>query len=169
MRDLWPWAEKTAPAAIEPMTASNQHLASDRSDGMEHLTEDECWQLLGTKRVGRLAVSIANSPDIFPVNFRLEDETIVVKTAAGLKLAAATLGPAVAFEVDDLEEMRHSGWSVVVRGPAEEIVLSDEVLAAERLLVEPWADGERNRLFRISPLHVSGRRIRPTIAASTER
>lgn len=134
-------------------------MASARDRAFETLTEDVCWNLLATKQLGRLAVSISNRPDIFPVNYRLDDETIVVRSAAGLKLYAATLGESVAFEVDGLDELRHTGWSVVVRGPAVEIEQPTEISEAGKLLLEPWAGGERNRYFRITPTQVSGRRI----------
>ena len=130
------------------------------ADGMlEELTTDECWHLLNRKSIGRLAVSIKNQPDIFPVNYRVDRDTIVVRTAAGLKLAASTLGQGVAFEVDDLDEAAHRGASVVVRGSATEIEGVDDLLEAERLDVEPWADGPKNRYLRITPTHVTGRRI----------
>jgi uncharacterized protein len=130
---------------------------------LETLSDDDCWRLLATRQVGRLAVSIANQPDIFPLNYRVEDETLVVRTAPGLKLAGATLGAGVAFEVDGLDEMRHTGWSVVVHGLAEEIEALEEWMAADRLLIEPWAEGERDRLVRITPSKVSGRRIGPNL------
>ena len=37
-------------------------------DGMEDLGAAECWSLLRHEEVGRLAVSIADHPDIFPIN-----------------------------------------------------------------------------------------------------
>ena len=134
-------------------------MAKNIRTGLEDLTVDECWNMLGRTTVGRLAVSISNRPDIFPVNYRVDNETIVVRTAPGLKLAAATLGPEVAFEVDELDAMRHTGWSVVIKGPAEELNELGERLEAEALKVEPWSDAERDRYFRITPEHITGRRI----------
>lgn len=128
---------------------------------LEELDVDECWRLLRRKDVGRLAVSIQNRPDIFPVNYRLDEETIVIKTAAGQKLAAATLGAGVAFEVDGLDEPDHSGWSVVIRGTATEVENLEELLSADRLLIEPWARGSKPRYLRIVPEHVTGRRVPP--------
>lgn len=126
---------------------------------LETLSEDQCWPLLARKDVGRLAVAIRNQPDIFPVNYRVDSETIVVKTAPGLKLAAAGLGDGVAFEVDAIDEHHHTGWSVVVRGVAREIESLDELLDADRLLLEPWAAGTKNRFLRITPTVVTGRRL----------
>ena len=66
----------------------------------ETLGPMECWLLLGQSEVGRLAVAIRNRPDIFPVNYAVDGESIVINTAPGTKLAAAVLGRSVAFEVD---------------------------------------------------------------------
>jgi nitroimidazol reductase NimA-like FMN-containing flavoprotein (pyridoxamine 5'-phosphate oxidase superfamily) len=126
---------------------------------IETLTEERCWELMVAKTVGRLAVSIANEPDIFPVNYEVDGESVVVRTAAGLKLAAATLGAAVAFEVDGLDEAAHAGWSVVIRGVATEVEGVEEEIEVEDLHLEPWIEGSKNRYFRITPTHVTGRRI----------
>lgn len=128
-------------------------------ESIEFLNEDECWQLLAGQSIGRLGVSINNKPDIFPVNFRLDEETIVVKTAAGLKLAAAAFGAEVVFEVDRFDDLAHTGWSVVVHGTGSEIESVEEVLDAERLLIEPWAGGARERYLRITPTRTTGRRV----------
>ncbi|MEZ5248043.1 MAG: pyridoxamine 5'-phosphate oxidase family protein [Ilumatobacteraceae bacterium] len=53
------------------------------------LGTDECWQLFRSAEVGRLAVSISNHPDIFPLNYVVDGESIVFRTAPGTKLAAA--------------------------------------------------------------------------------
>lgn len=126
---------------------------------LEKLSDEECWWHLAEKTVGRLAVSVANRPDIFPVNYRLDGETIVVKTAPGFKLAAATLGNGVAFEVDQLDETERTGWSVVVHGQATEVERLEDLLDADDLHVEPWAGGTKNHYIRIHPKIVSGRRI----------
>ena len=132
-------------------------MSDDRR--LQELTIDECWRLLARGSVGRLAVSIKDRPDIFPVNYRVDDDTIVIRTEAGLKLAASILGRGVAFEVDDLDEMRHCGASVVVKGQAVEIERLDDLLEAQELKVEPWAGGPKNRYLRIVPDEVTGRRI----------
>lgn len=137
-------------------------MAPNARTGLDELSEDRCWELLGQKTVGRLAVTIAGHPDIFPVNYRIDHETIVVKTAAGLKLAAAVLGDSVAFEVDALDENAHTGWSVVLHGTAAEIEGTEELMEAEELGVKPWADSEKTRYFRVTPTSVTGRAVPST-------
>ena len=84
---------------------------------IRELPEERCWELLADHDVGRLAVSVMNRPDIFPVNYVVADGAIMVRSAPGQKFAAATLGTAVAFEVDALDETTKTGWSIVVQGP----------------------------------------------------
>ncbi len=129
------------------------------SGAIEKVPAEQIWRLLARRRVGRLVVCVEGRPDVFPVNYRVDDDTIVIKTAPGLKLAAAVLGEGVAFEVDALDEASHTGWSVVLRGQAREIEDHDELLAADRLLIDTWAPGAKNRYLRIEPDVVTGRRI----------
>lgn len=126
---------------------------------LEAMSVEECWSLLPDSSVGRIAVAIKNKPDIFPVNYRVDGSSLVVKTAPGLKLAAATLGSGIAFEVDELDQMTQTGWSIVIKGRAIEIQTVDELLDADSLEIEPWAAGAKNRYFRLLPDDITGRRI----------
>ncbi|MEM9134783.1 MAG: pyridoxamine 5'-phosphate oxidase family protein [Actinomycetota bacterium] len=136
----------------------NMFSPSDRR--LEHLTLDECWELLRPGGVGRLAVTINGDPDIFPVNYVVDGSRLVIRTAAGLKLAAAVLGRSVAFEVDHPEPESRTAWSVVLRGPAREIDDLEGLLRAEDLDLVPWTEvEEKNRYFAIEPVAVTGRRI----------
>lgn len=125
----------------------------------DHLGPVECWRLLRTTDVGRLAVSIRNNPDIFPVNYAVDGETVVINTAPGTKLAAAVLGRAVAFEADVLDPITRTGWSVVLKGNAAEVEDIEELLAAEQLGLETWTATDKTRYLRLDPDIVTGRRI----------
>ena len=37
---------------------------------VERLTEEECWKLLGTQTLGRIATSAGGVLDIYPMNLR---------------------------------------------------------------------------------------------------
>jgi hypothetical protein len=103
---------------------------------MEILDEAECLRLLGAAEVGRLGIAIMNKPDIFPVNFVVDEGTVVFRTAEGTKFAAAVLGEAVAFEVDGYDAQAGEAWSVVVTfdpgAPAPEMEAGVELLFPER-------------------------------------
>jgi hypothetical protein len=143
-------------------------------DGLELLGEEECWRLLGCGEVGRVGVTIAALPVIFPVNYTVIDDMIVFRTSAGSKLAAAAREAVVAFEVDDYERTDRCGWSVLVIGRSEVVhglEITDRVLAAG---LEPWTGGRRTDLVRITPGFLSGRHLvhadgqRPDGGAPTE-
>jgi hypothetical protein len=131
----------------------------------EILLEQECWDLLRSQEVGRLAISIANHPDIFPVNFVVDHASIVFRTAEGTKLAAAVLGTSVAFEVDD--ETDGVAWSVVVKGHALEIADRATIFDASDLPLYPWHAAPKHRFVRIVPEMVTGRRFRVVDRAAT--
>ena len=122
------------------------------------LDERECWELLRTQEVGRLAVVVSNRPDIFPLNFVVDHGTIVFRTNEGTKLAAAVLGTAVAFEVD--AEVAGAAWSVVLKGVAVEIQQMYELFDALDLPLYPWQLAPKHRFVRIAPDSVTGRRFR---------
>jgi uncharacterized protein len=48
-----------------------------------------CWALLRSQEAGRLAVLIADRPEIFPINYVVDHGTVVFRTAEGTKLAGA--------------------------------------------------------------------------------
>jgi nitroimidazol reductase NimA-like FMN-containing flavoprotein (pyridoxamine 5'-phosphate oxidase superfamily) len=128
------------------------------SYGLDVLSEDECRDLLQTKRVGRVAVC-SDRPAILPVVYALLDGDVVFRTAPGEKLIAAALQRTVAFEIDEYTEATRTGWSVDVVGTAEEIVHPDQLARAEALGLEPWAGEVRDRYVRIRTEEISGRRI----------
>src|SRR4028118_1332365 len=62
--------------------------------GVEVLGPSDCWAMLRTVDVGRLAVVVDGAPDIFPVNFVVDHGTVVFRPAPGTKLGAARQGAA---------------------------------------------------------------------------
>jgi nitroimidazol reductase NimA-like FMN-containing flavoprotein (pyridoxamine 5'-phosphate oxidase superfamily) len=129
---------------------------------LEQLTIAECHALLGSHHLGRLAFldRAGVMPMIIPVNYLFHDERVVFRTDPGSKLTAALHDAPVAFEVDGADEQRQLGWSVVVRGHAEEVTDADE---RERLSGTPlvtWAPGAKAHYVRVNPRMVTGRRIR---------
>jgi uncharacterized protein len=134
-------------------------MSADIAPGVTILEPHECWELLRSAQVGRLAVAIMNQPDIFPVNYVVDHGTVVFRTAEGTKLAAATLGPAVAFEVDGYEPSRGEAWSVVLKGPAVEVENLHELVTATDLPLFPWHAAPKPRFVRVQPSSVTGRRF----------
>jgi nitroimidazol reductase NimA-like FMN-containing flavoprotein (pyridoxamine 5'-phosphate oxidase superfamily) len=128
--------------------------------GIEMLDREECLRRLAGDVIGRLAVVHANQPEIVPVNYVLDGENIVFRTASGTKLAAAGRSPA-SFEIDDFDRDDHTGWSVVAIGRLEELLPGQAAYQQVKLLpVEPWAPGVKEHWMRLVPTRITGRIIR---------
>jgi hypothetical protein len=65
----------------------------------------------------------------------------------------------VAFEVDRIDAVYEEGWSVFVVGAAEEVHDPKELEHVRQLDLPTWAGGARDRVVRIRPDFMSGRRI----------
>jgi nitroimidazol reductase NimA-like FMN-containing flavoprotein (pyridoxamine 5'-phosphate oxidase superfamily) len=130
----------------------------------EHLEPAECLELLGAKKVGRVAYCDAQTPGVLPVNYALRDQSIVFRTAAGSRLARHMKDTRVAFQVDEIDDFLQAGWSVLVVGVAHWVTDAEEIadLWWDQHQPQPWADGERNAFVRIVPSAITGRRVYPT-------
>jgi uncharacterized protein len=87
---------------------------------MQFLDGDECYRLLATQEIGRLGVNVEHYPLIFPVNYGLDNGVLEIRTHTGMMLTAAHHAN-VTFEVDEIDRRSRTGWSVLVRGLAEEV------------------------------------------------
>lgn len=128
---------------------------------VEELSDESCWELLRGESFGRLAVSHRNRPQIFPVDFSLDGEVILFRTAAGTKLRNLVANEHVAFEVD-LRAAAES-WSVIVTGIARVVTDQDEIAQADRASLPSWIPVASYVYVKIAPLTVHGRRFVHTI------
>ena len=129
---------------------------------VEILTVAECRELLDGHHFGRFSFMdyVGVLPSIIPVNYLLDGDKIVIRTDAGSKLSAALRGAPVAFEVDGVDETHQVGWSVVVRGHAEEVTDSDKLAELRQTPLLAWHPGPKPHYVRINASQVIGRRIR---------
>ena len=127
----------------------------DSIGGTEIIAEADCWELLETRQIGRIAVWYGGQVDIFPVNYGLDGEGVVFRTNAGRKMRAAESGE-VAFEVDHIDLQAKTGWSVVIHGQARDITRYDGL--QRQRAAQPWT-GSKDFLFRIMPRSITGRRV----------
>jgi nitroimidazol reductase NimA-like FMN-containing flavoprotein (pyridoxamine 5'-phosphate oxidase superfamily) len=132
----------------------------DRRTGLEELDRDECLDLMTRAPIGRLGVVVAGRPLIFPVNFALDGNAVVLRTDSGTKLHGARNGPVV-FECDGIDGTYHTGWSVIVQAEAEEVRDPLDVARLERLPLAPWSPGSKTVWLRLRARSITGRRIPP--------
>jgi nitroimidazol reductase NimA-like FMN-containing flavoprotein (pyridoxamine 5'-phosphate oxidase superfamily) len=133
---------------------------------LEELDEAECLQLIAPGGVGRLAFAGVFDLSVLPVNYLLHEGAIVFRTAPegtteeDLRTGISHAEYRVAFEVDNIDPQAHSGWAVLVQGPAHHMDTEAEQAEARALGIDSWAGGERDHFIKITPVEVTGRRIR---------
>lgn len=123
------------------------------------LTEQECWRLVGSHGIGRIALPVEPGPVVLPVNYVVDQGSFVYRTGEHGS-AVPDEGAAVAFQVDHIDEYLGRGWSVLALGPAHYVADPAEL---ERLAgltgAAPWAGGDRPRWVRIRPEEITGRQL----------
>lgn len=144
-------------------TPRSTHAAAPRNlaipgPRLAPLDVDECLDRLARRDLGRLAFVVDAKPRIIPMNYLLHEGSILLRTGITPTLDAV-IGSPVAFEVDVVDPLDHSGWSVVVHGRAEEVWEPDELARLRALPLQPWAPGAREHYLRIMSTAITGRRI----------
>lgn len=138
---------------------------------LEILDEAECLRLIAPGGIGRLVFAGRFDLTVLPVNYVLQDDAILFRTAeAGstdedLRTGIEHAEYRVAFEVDDFDADTREGWSVLIQGPAHHLDDPAEQAGAQVAGIQPWPGGERGHFIRITPIRISGRRIRHEPAA----
>jgi uncharacterized protein len=134
-------------------------LATDRA-GLEILHLGDCFLLLGSVPLGRLGFVAGGEVVILPVNFLVDGQDVVFRTAAGSKLSSVEVGHYVGFEADSYDATAETGWSVVVNGLAEIVESDEEVARLDRLGLKSWGGAATGGVWvRIRPTSITGRRI----------
>jgi nitroimidazol reductase NimA-like FMN-containing flavoprotein (pyridoxamine 5'-phosphate oxidase superfamily) len=123
------------------------------------LTSSHCWALLRRTDLGRLALVVGASPDIFPVNYVVDRGSVVFRTASGSKLDAAD-GRMVALEADGTDADQGVAWSVVVKGRAGVVRGLHDSIDAAFLPLHPVHPKAKPHLVRIEATSITGRRFR---------
>jgi nitroimidazol reductase NimA-like FMN-containing flavoprotein (pyridoxamine 5'-phosphate oxidase superfamily) len=128
------------------------------------IDDDGCMRMLAAAsgRVGRVALNVPGSPPtIRPVNYAFDEPThsVVFRSALGSKLREELSSGTAAFEIDGSDPVEHTGWSVIIKGEAEEVTDPAEIDRLEDYGLEPWAPGVRTHWVRIGASSASGRRI----------
>jgi nitroimidazol reductase NimA-like FMN-containing flavoprotein (pyridoxamine 5'-phosphate oxidase superfamily) len=130
---------------------------------MEHLPPDKSWRLLALASVGRVGVVVDGLPEIYPVNYAVDDRSIVFRTEPGSKLRGLAGHAMVCFEADGLNFDDHTGWSVLARGRATDVAGAAETHRLEALPVDFWWVAEHPHWIRIDVAEITGREIHRTV------
>lgn len=127
----------------------------ESSEAIHAMDAEQCWARLRGEQLGRLAMSAGGEIDIFPINYVVDGESLVFRTAPGTKLVEAVISSQVALEIDGHTEA--DAWSVVAKGPAARLEHQAEIDAADALPLTPWAPTLKYAYVRITPATITGR------------
>ncbi|HYT39491.1 MAG TPA: pyridoxamine 5'-phosphate oxidase family protein [Acidimicrobiia bacterium] len=124
---------------------------------LERLSAADCRRLLPGATVGRLVVPTPNFPTFEAVSFAVVEGELVLAVRPGSAGDALAAGTLVAFEADVLDHQAQQGWSVVVKGPVEDV--DADVAELVRPALAPWRAGPRDRLLLVRSERITGQRI----------
>ena len=141
------------------MNMTTAKESSAREHTLRTLIPDECFDLLEPGGIGRVGFSSVDGIMILPVNFAVSGKTVIFRTAPD-SLLAVYANAQVSFQVDHFDETLREGWSVLLHGHAHVVTDERDVRRLEaRTRIEPWAAGARDVYVRITPTHITGRRL----------
>jgi uncharacterized protein len=141
-----------------PMSTGNENLPEG---GIEILSEHQCRELLASRDLGRIAFPLGDETEIFPVNYSTDGVIVVFRSNRGTKLTRSTVSR-VTFEVDEWDPAEKVGWSVVLKGVAEEVTggIDPFATALRSREVTPRAPGDHDYWIAVYPASITGRRFR---------
>lgn len=124
------------------------------------LTAAESWRLLGSVSLGRIVFTRHAMPAIRPVNHLVDRETVIIRSHLGAAIVrrAAGDGTVVCYEADDIDPVRHTGWSVIVTGLAR-LINDPAAISGYQQVLQPWADTQMDYVIAIEPKIVTGLRL----------
>jgi len=146
-------------SAVPPQAPSEKE---DLTIEMLDLPREECLRLLASHSFGRLAVSMGErAPVLRPVNYLFDEtsQSVVFRTAVGSGFHALLRSAEATFEIDGIEDLARTGWSVIMSGVTDEVTNPNEISRLDGLDLDSWAPGHKAHWMRIRALTVSGRRI----------
>lgn len=115
----------------------------DTTNSPEELTPEECWTLLRTAKVCRVAYSDRALPAIASMPFAVDGASIVLLSPEGTEPYAALRGAVIAFMAEQAGDSPQPTWSVTCIGRPSPIA--------------PDPDGLR--LLAFKPEMLQGRRL----------
>lgn len=119
----------------------------------------ECLDLLETASIGRVAFNDDAGPIVLPVNYTVDQGSVVFRSTFGAKLAGAEQRSIASFQVDAVDQETGTGWSVLVRGRLAEVVRGENLDRLANSGLEPLAGGDQSHWIRVQSASITGRRI----------
>jgi hypothetical protein len=117
----------------------------------EPITEAECWALLASVSVGRLALSLQALPAILPVQYYLDGDKIALCVGHYQVPGQSITDTVAAFAADAIDTSTSQGWAVQVLGK----------LAPPQSMSGPSECGQRagGQVIHLTPATIAGQRL----------
>ncbi len=122
-------------------------------------------ELLATGGVGRLVYTSRYGPAAVPVQYIVDEGSVVVRawatsTEEDLRTGIADAEYVVAVEADQADLKVREGWFVLVRGAAHHLDTEAERAPVIDATLAPWTEGEAENFIRVNPTSIWGNRVR---------
>ena len=120
------------------------------------LSAEECWALLRSQEIGRVAYRLVDEVHIVPVNYLVDRGRLLIRSGSGNKLLAAALNSDAALEIDWFDDQ--NAWSVVVRGRLQRLTDHERNELGD-LPLHSWVPTPKAELLDLLPAELTGRRF----------
>jgi hypothetical protein len=122
-----------------------------RQNTDDPITEAECWALLASVSVGRLALSLQALPAILPVQYYLDGDRIALCLGHYPVPGQAVADTVAAFVADAIDTTTSQGWAVQVLGK----------MAPHRSMNGPNDCGQQagGQVIHLAPATIAGQRL----------
>jgi uncharacterized protein len=136
----------------------NDRSHIDDAGTPEILPPNQCWALLRSRELGRLAFVLDGRVEVFPITYLVHGAAVVFRTSRGSKLSAVHTHSMVAFEVDAVGD--GVAWSVIIRGRVREVTNMYDPVELARLPLRPHQGGPKDHVVVLEPGEITGRRFK---------
>lgn len=106
-------------ALCSPATGRHHRNVTEVWTGFQTMTADECRRLLAGRDIGRVAISAGALPIVLPVQYRVVDGRLLLRTPGHHEVGDSIDGQVVGFEADDIDLVHGVGWCVSVTGAVQ--------------------------------------------------
>lgn len=124
---------------------------------IDHLNDEESWEIIQANQIGRIASARDGAPDIYPVSYVVHNWKIYFRTGAESRLRKETDGRVVAFETD-AQILRHFS-STVALGVVRTLTNDEAAKVLDQLPIVNFAPDRDYVWMEMDPAEVRGRRL----------
>lgn len=124
---------------------------------IDHLNDEESWEVIQTNHVGRIASARGGIPDIYPIAYLTHNWKIYFKTGAESRLRKDTDGRQVAFEASH-QMVKHFSSTVAI-GILRTLTSAEATQVLDELPIVEFAPNADYVWMEFDPQEVRGRRL----------